>query len=402
MVNDRVLHTKDSLPVGVLPGRLDLLRQRIADHVTSGRTPALCVVAALDGEIIFNEALGTRAPGDQLVTTDDPYNVMSITKSVVALCIMALVEDGLLMVTQPVGDYLEELRRPGEEDLLVHHLLTHTSGYDDETLMPRWFAKAVSGEKIDVPEGFDLETHLWLSSSWESTRVQPVGSAMVYANINYLWLGEIVRRVSGVSLAHFAHERIFGPLGMTNTAFVLTPEQEERRVKRFGNIPLGPKAVYSTERPEFANSQLGDRSLKSSAKDLAILAQMYLNGGTYGGARILSPASIHQICTSQFPNLDFRLGSLVFKDPAYGYGMMMDTGTRFRYFNGALQPTGGCSHSGSGGSNLYFDPKNQLSIICLEIVTEMSPDSEPISGIGRVVSDMLYAALENFQPYGAP
>ncbi|MEI8126291.1 MAG: serine hydrolase domain-containing protein [Actinomycetota bacterium] len=398
MAQDRILRPRGSSSVEILESRLDHLRQRIAVHVASGLAPALSVVAAQGGEIFFDEAFGTRSPGGENVTTDDPHNIMSITKTVVAVGVMKLVEDGLLTLTRPVGDYLPELATPGNEHLLVHNLLTHTSGFDDEELNRKWFTTALSGEAVDVPDGYDLETHLWLSSSWGIEPVVPLASTMIYANINYLWLGEIIHRVSGQSLDDFTRTQIFEPLGMVNTAFLLRPDQQIRRVRRFGSMPMGPHAFYDTEREDFATSQLGDRSLKSSARDLAILAQMFLNGGIYNGARILSPASVVQICTSHFPKLDFQLGSLVFTDPGYGYGMMMDSGKRMRYFNGVLQPQGSCGHSGAGGSHLYFDPKNDLSIVVLELVTHMSPDSEPISGLYPVICDMIYASLTTFQP----
>jgi len=132
MAQDRILRPRGSSSVEILESRLDLLRQRIAVHVASELAPALSVVAAQGGEIFFDEAFGTRSPGGENVTTDDPHNIMSITKTVVAVGVMKLVEDGLLTLTRPVGDYLPELATPGNEHLLVHNMLTHTSGFDDE------------------------------------------------------------------------------------------------------------------------------------------------------------------------------------------------------------------------------------------------------------------------------
>src|SRR5207245_1366117 len=148
---------------------------------------------------------------------DTIYPLSSLTKPIIATAAMLLVEDGLLGLQRPVSEYLPELSGEGKQAVMVHHLLTHTSGLRDQDV------NAHAAKKKDVlaihhPEATQ---HSWINEylflRYDAPLGKPPGVEMFYCNYGYMLLGEIVRRVSGQALADFARARIFEPLGMQDT-----------------------------------------------------------------------------------------------------------------------------------------------------------------------------------------
>src|ERR1700694_5658211 len=131
------------------------------------------------------------------------------------------------------------------------------------------------------------------------------GTAMLYSNFGYLLLGDIVRRVSAVPFWQFVQSRLFEPLGMRDSYFVLPPELRERRVYRAPGMPATePAAIHrGIDSPEYHELGFASGSAASTARNLAAFLQMLLNRGSYGGRQILSRASIaamtrHQVDVS--------------------------------------------------------------------------------------------------------
>src|SRR5690349_3333994 len=124
--------------VGMLPERVAHVRDLCARWVKSGHTPTLGVCVARRGTIVLHETFGVLGPGPDSprLGPDALYPAMSITKTVTATLAMQLVEDGILGINRPAKDYLPEMAGDGVEDILVHHLLTHTTGYPFSTEQP--------------------------------------------------------------------------------------------------------------------------------------------------------------------------------------------------------------------------------------------------------------------------
>ncbi len=202
---------------GMLPERVERVRALAKSWVDNGHTPSLVVLAARRGVIVLHEAFGKLRPqaDSPALRVDSIFPVSSISKPITATAAMLLVEDGMLGLNRPIRDYLPEISGTGTEDVLVHHLLTHTSGYNDEKIFP------VLEQKMK--EGFDPgpcdatqhpAVHNFLAVCYPVPLWKPAGTAMAYCNVNYLILGEIIRRLSGRSLQDFVQERIFAPLSM--------------------------------------------------------------------------------------------------------------------------------------------------------------------------------------------
>jgi CubicO group peptidase (beta-lactamase class C family) len=339
------------------------------------------VLAARRGVIVLHEAFGRLRPDPDTapLCVDSIFPTNSLTKPITATAAMLLVEDGLLGLNRPIRDYLPEISGAGAEEVLVHHLLTHTSGYYDEEIYPATAQKIKAGfdpgpcEKTQHPA-----VNMMLSVCYPHPVGKPPGSEMVYSGSNYELLGEIIRRLSGRSLADFARERVFEPLGMKDSSYIVPTEARARIVKRpphapFVQSPLGFPGINSREREE---TPWGGSGVYSTAKDLATFAQMFFNGGLYGRARILSRPAVAAMTRNQIPGIAARRGTIHRKEASYGYGWIVKSNEKWRYFDGSLVPIGTFSHVGAGGCAFWVDPVNEIVGVCLEVTMRLTALSE--------------------------
>jgi CubicO group peptidase (beta-lactamase class C family) len=190
------------------------------EWVAEGVTPALVVLVARRGLIVLHEAFGrlTPEPDSPPVQRDTIYSLASITKPITATAAMILVEEGLLSLNRPVAEYLPEFAGEGKDAVMVHHLLTHTSGLRDEDVDAHAAKKRGTVEIPPTEETQHPSVHERLFLGCDAPLWKSPGVEMAYCSFGYRLLGEIVRRVSGQSLAEFARERIFEPLGMEDTS----------------------------------------------------------------------------------------------------------------------------------------------------------------------------------------
>src|SRR5262249_50983070 len=162
----------------------------------------------------------------------------SLTKPITATAAMILVEDGLLGLQRRVSDYIPEFIGEGKQAVMVHHLLTHTSGLRDEDVRAH-AAKKRGVVTIPPPEATQ---HPWINEDlflrYDAPLWKPPGVEMSYSNCGYNLVGEIVRRVSGQALADFASERIFEPLGMQETFYIVPDVVRARIVRRPLDAPF--------------------------------------------------------------------------------------------------------------------------------------------------------------------
>src|SRR5215831_10431898 len=279
--------------VGMSARRVRHIRQLAAGWVAQGITSALVLLVARRGVVVLHEAFGRVTPDDHAppLTRDTLYPLSSLTKPITATAAMLLVEDGLLGLQQPVAEYLPEFRGAGKQEVRVHHLLTHTSGLRDEDIG----AHAAQQRGVVAIPPPDKTQHPWIHEylflGYEAPLWKPPGVEMSYCSYGYYLVGEIVRRISGQALADFASARIFAPLGMQDTFYSVPDAVRARIVSRPLEAPWAATSLTGTpglgsrehqERPSAAGG------VYSTAMDMAIFGQMFLNRGRYGEVRILS------------------------------------------------------------------------------------------------------------------
>jgi CubicO group peptidase (beta-lactamase class C family) len=379
------LRTGSPEEVGMLPERVAHVRDLCAGWVQSGHTPTLGVCVARRGVIVLHEAFGVIGPDQDSARLDARalFAGASVTKPVTATLVMQLVEDGVLGLNRPAKDYLPELTGEGTDDILVHHLLTHTSGYPfhtDEPWVTHWVSKFKDGfEAPPCPAGLHPILHQWLSLSWDMPRVVNAGEVMIYSTHNYELLGEIVRRVSGRAVEQLARERVFDPLGM-NDSYYEVPETEAHRVVQ--RAPGLPMADYESPFMEgfgsrqFQETPYAGAGLFTTPLDMAVFGQAILGGGRYGDVRILSQASVATMTRDQVPGLRARIVTKDLARASCGYGFLVVSPTKWKYYDGSLQPLGSFGHPGAAGQMLWVDPENELVGAYFEVATRVTPDYE--------------------------
>jgi CubicO group peptidase (beta-lactamase class C family) len=387
---------------GMLPERIDRTRDLCAGWVKEGITPSLVVLVARRGIIVLHEAFGklrseANAPP---VDPDSVFALASLTKPVTATLTLTLVEDGLLGLNRPVIDYIPEACGEGVQEVLVHHCLTHTTGFRDDNVIPRLLMGW--GKSDDLPPR-DPTQHPILHEASHLTRDVPIstppGEQMCYCNHNYETLAEIVRRVSGRSIEDYARERLFDPLGMSDTYYVVPESVEPRIVKRppdaFMAEPMGP-FMQGLDSRQLQDTPYGGLGGFSTARDMAIFAQMFLNRGTYGSARILSPASVAEMTRNQIPGIPAEMPIIgqSFPEASWGFGWSVQSNGKWKYYNGSLLPPSAFHHGGGAGTMLWVDPVNEIVGVYLSVVTHRTLADENIWNVD-LFQNVVTASVED-------
>ena len=325
--------------------------------VDEGVHPALVVLVARKGVVVIHEAFGRLTPADDSPPQelDTIFPLMSLTKPITATAAMILVEDGLLGLNRPVWWYLPEFAGEGKDVVMVHHLLTHTSGMRDEDVEAH--AESQRG-RVGVPACTDANQHPliheYLHLRWGAPQWKPPGVEMYYCNHGYNLVGEIVRRVSGRSLADFARDRIFEPLGMVDTHCASGEDAWRRVVKR------GENGLSAWIDGRDWHAPWGAGGAFSTATHMAAFAQMFLNGGCNGGARVLSPWSVAEMTRNQIPGIGTQYEDFVSPEACWGLGWSL-RGSKNNLGYGETPRSGDAfCHGGLGGVFLWADPVHQI------------------------------------------
>lgn len=300
----------------------------------------------------YQKAFGTYSyeDGAAAVTPATVFDAASLTKIVAtAPSVMLLAEDGRIALDAPLVRYLPECAGQGRDPITVRHLLTHTSG------LPAGLPA--------TPAWQGLAHALELACSRTPTDVP--GTAFRYSDVNFILLGELVRRMSGMPLDRFAQERIFTPLGMRDSRFVPLAAFDAARIaptQRLAGAGLLQGEVHDPTARRMAGVA-GSAGLFTTVHDLARFARMLLAGGELGGVRVLSRDSVRLMTTAQTP-------------PAIAAqrGMGMDIDSPFARPRGKLFPVGSYGHTGFTGCILWIDPASGAFYVLLS--NRVYPDDQ--------------------------
>jgi uncharacterized protein YbbC (DUF1343 family)/CubicO group peptidase (beta-lactamase class C family) len=293
------------------------------------------------GETYF-KSYGLRAttPESERMTEDTIFDAASLTKVVATTpAIMLLVERGSVDLNAPVASYIPEFAANDKGGITVRHLLTHTSGLRAGiAAAPAWsgYEKAIALACAETPT------------------TQP-GAAFRYSDINFIVLGEIVRRASGMPLNAFVAREIYSPLKMVDTGF-LPPAEKLGRVAPTEVLASGEvlRGVVHDPTARRMGGVAGHAGLFFTATDLARYAQMLLNEGECDGVRLLKPETVRLMRAVQTPaELSARRGLGWDIDSSY-------SGPRGKVF-----PIGSFGHTGWTGTSLWMDPFSQSFLVFL-------------------------------------
>jgi CubicO group peptidase (beta-lactamase class C family) len=338
--------------VGMSSKHLAYLDEIIGAAVVRKDFPGAVLLVARKGKAVFRRAYGEsqRVPEPRPMTADMIFDLASVTKPVAtATSIMILVEQGKLRLWDRVKEYVPEFSTwYGEkgiagEEARLWHLLTHTSG-----LPPVTDAKEAAKKLGDPCSTADLAKLIA-----EIPKESPVGTRFVYSDLNYITLAHIVHKVTGKTIAEFAGETIFKPLGMNRT-FYRPPDAILGLcvpTEVIDGIPL--RGIVHDPLARLQGGVSGNAGLFSTADDLAVFAQMLLNRGEWKGVRILSPLSVQRM-TEIYPKVG---------DSGRGLGWDLDSG--YATVRGDLFGPDSYGHSGYTGTSIWIDPETQTTVIFL-------------------------------------
>jgi uncharacterized protein YbbC (DUF1343 family)/CubicO group peptidase (beta-lactamase class C family) len=359
--------------VGMDGKRLGMIDEAVNESIKRKETPGAVVLVGRRGKIVFRKAFGNRAVEPQMepMTIDTIFDMASLTKVVAtATSMMILIEQGKVRLSDPVWKYIPEFNQAGKASITVEQLLTHRAGFVPDNSIHDY----EHGAEEAMRRIYELKPDY-----------EP-GTKFVYSDVGYIVAAEIIRRVSGKTLARFAREHIFNLLGMRQTAFgfgdtdyaikkegnienvIRQYAPTEKRIDRAGNQQEYMRGEVHDPRSYLLGGVAGHAGLFSTADDLAIFCQMILNGGTYNGARILSPYGVERMTMPR----GTPLGEM--------RGLGWDAGSSFSANRGDLFPLGTFGHTGFTGTSMWIDPASQTFVVFLS--NRVHPNGK--GDVGRV------------------
>ena len=388
------LDLHDPEEVGISARRLADAAALLDRQYAAGLTPTAVALVARHGKLVWTHAVGDARPSGPPVTLDSVFPIASMGKPMTAAVVMALVERGMIGLAESASLTLPELA-DDDEDVLVHHLLTHTSGWNDDDHVAAREAKL--GEAIaSVPDGVDLLTHIMLWPGWGVARRRGVGELNQYCNFNYSLLGEIVRRVTGGTLDAAMRHYLFEPLGMTSSAMIVGDDLRPRLIERPPGIPLGPDddgTPLSSNDPLWEGSDDGASGVFAAAPDLARFLQLFLDQGMAGDTRVLSRDSVRVMTTNQIPGVGVELGGMSKAEASWGFGFAVAGHEAWPKFGGGLSSPNSIRHGGAGGIDGWADPDTGVVAVCIEVVTESTAEGLPRSWAAHRFQDVVNASV---------
>jgi CubicO group peptidase (beta-lactamase class C family) len=358
--------------------RLERLTSTFEDYVAKGRLPGAVVMVARNGDIIYRHAFGDRDRESSSPMTEDAiFRIASQSKAIVSVGVMALQEEGKLLIGDPVGRYLPEFQKttvavPGKEPgspysvvpaarpITIRDLLTHTAGisYGDGPAADAWKAAGITGwyfANRDEPIGATIARLAALPFD-----AQP-GARWIYG-YNTDILGALVEKVSGQPLDQFLQARILGPLKMRDTSFYLPADKVGRLATVYSASPNGltrtpdegtmisQGAYVKGPRRSFS----GGAGLLSTAPDYMRFLLMLRNGGELDGARILSPSTVALMTTDHLNGIPYNPG----QGFGLGFSVLKDVGAR-----GTPGSVGEFGWGGAYHSTYWVDPVKDLVVV---------------------------------------
>jgi len=353
----RPLPSADPQTQGLSPERLAHASALLGAEVAAGRVAAASILVARNGHVVLHAGHGA-AP-------DAVYLLASISKPVNAVALMRLVERGVVALDDPVACYLPEFAGADRASVRVRDLLTHTSGLPDM-----------------LPENLDLRrAHAPLSAFVQGACTVPLlyppRTGFEYQSMGTLLAGEIVQRVSGQALRVFHQREIFEVLGMHQSS-----------------LGLGGRQIADTVWCEYASSPDVDRfggnspywrdmghpwgGMHSTATDLSLLLQTFLNGGGLRGQTLLGRATVQRMLSDQ----NTAIGK------PWGLGWGLATSPVWVYCGELVSPRT-FGHSGATGTVAWADPDSQL----LTVILTSRPTAQDDGRLLRVVSNAVAASV---------
>jgi CubicO group peptidase (beta-lactamase class C family) len=374
--------------VGMRSSDLDSLDDIIFEHLRGGAAPGASIAVGRHGRIVKLRGYGVLdpKPGFGAVTDSTLYDLASLTKVIgTTTALMMLIDDGVLHLDTPIRQYIPEWRgSAAKEAVTLRNLLLHNSGL------------AAYGPLFMDAKGRD-EYRRRIAAM--DLTYEP-GTKTVYSDFGAILLGLIIEHVTGKTLDVFLHDRLFEPLGMHDTGFnplswpadgtigVVTPDMtEDLPLPGFLKSRIAPTEVLANgqiwgtvhdENAAAIGGVAGHAGLFSSARDLAVFAQLMLNHGFYGGRRFIDPATIDTF-THRYSDASSR---------ALGWDTPTPRASSGDYFTASS-----FGHTGFTGTSIWMDPERDVFVVLLTNRVDPTRANQKHLALRRDVSDAVQKAI---------
>ncbi|MFD6279229.1 serine hydrolase domain-containing protein [Streptomyces sp. NPDC060209] len=310
-------------------------------HTGGDQAPGAVALVASDGRVEVEAVGSADVRGASPMARDSIFRVASLTKPVTAAAVMMLVEDGRIALDDEVRTWLPELAAPvvvrvpdaqaddvvpAARAITVEDLLTFRAGYGFPADFTLPVVKLLTALKQGPPAPQAVaEPDAWMAELGRIPLLHQPGEGWLY-NTGSDILGVLVARVSGRSLPEFFAERLFEPLGMTDTGFAVPAADLGRFTSYYRR---GPAGLETADTPDGQWSSLpafpsGAGGLVSTADDWYAFARMLLAEGTADGRRLLSPGSVRRMTTDHLSPPQRQAGALFLEGQGWGYGGSVD------------------------------------------------------------------------------
>ena len=364
--------------VGLSSQRLGRVAQMLKAQIERGRFPGAVVIVARKGKVAYFEAFGQRDPqAGAPMTKDAIFRLYSMTKPFTSVAAMILAEEGKLTLTDPVAKYLPQLAEmkvavpktdadgktsytlvPAATPMTIQDLLRHTSGIVYGGFTPNPYIKeAYTANKVSWDDQTPEEQ---LERLAKVPLAHQPGTVWEYSLSTDI-LGRVVEKVSGVTLGAFLSERVFAPLKMTDTGFVVPQGKVTRLAQPFATDKATGNPIKMLDVTIAQKNDAGGAGSASTAADYTRLCQMLLNGGQLNGARVLGRATVAYMATDHLDTIKTAVPNAL---AGYGFGL----GFQVRKNDGVSNVMGFAGEYGWGGAagtTFWIDPKEQLVAVLM-------------------------------------
>lgn len=365
--------------LGFSSERLGRIGPVIQGEIDKGQYPGAVILVARQGKIVYFESIGHLDPASgKPMTKDAIFRLYSMTKPYTSVAIMMLMEEGKLRVTDPVSKFIPAFANlqvsvpttdpytgatkyvnvPVEREVTIQDLLRHTSG-----LVYAGFTAHPKVKELYTKEGVDWKDVTPAEQIERLAKVplahQP-GSTFEYG-LSVDLLGRVIEVISGMSLGRFLHERIFTPLGMKDSAFIVPQHKLDRLAQPFANDKATNTPISLLDVTVRQKNDAGGAGSVGTASDYARFLQMMINGGQLDGVRLLSPTTVKYMTADHLAG-EFKASGATTLPAGTGFGL----GFAVRRDTGRFEVTGNAGEyywAGAAGTGFYVDPKEDL--ICV-------------------------------------
>ncbi len=349
--------------VGINSANLNKIDRIVNEAISQHATPSAVVMVVKSGNVIFNRAYGSHTYGGAEPTrTDDIYDLASVTKTAATtIAVMRLYEQQKLDLNGSIGSYFPDAKATNKEFIPLKEVMLHQAGFVNLD-----FFSAVKSQDhsidssyaypVKVADNYFVRRNYYQEAMLPKMLNSPIRTRgqYVYSDISMYMMKEVVERQSGASLDQYVQNEFYAPLGMRTAGF-----NPRRRFQRENIVPTEQDNYFRKtllqgyvhdQGAALVNGVSGHAGLFASANDLAILNQVLLNGGKYGGVEYFKPETV-DLFTSRQSGVSRR-------------GLGFDRGDGNTYPS-ALASVGTFGHTGYTGTCVWVDPKNELIYIFL-------------------------------------